>query len=146
MNHLESISKNKVHYHLRKMTLRFALYYPEHERRSESSEYRATRKTIIDERNIGCWVCGVHDNRELHHFVIEWSMANAIDFKKLKKDHPEAAKYETLQKFVDSADNMRVLCAEHHRHKGYGIHMLDFPEWEVQAWLKDGYKYHGTYT
>jgi len=138
----KSKAVNIVKRHIRKMTLHVALYYPKHERRTTSSEFRHTRDLLINEQKRACYTCGTRKKLEVHHFWVEWSLANAIDFELLKKVCPAAAKYPTIDKFVDSPDNMRVLCAKHHRHKNYGIHMMDYPDWVAQTFIKEGYQFH----
>ena len=92
---------------------------------------------------------------ETHHFFVEWAAAGAIDsannWSKVKHFHnlqtgknigaafdwSEVAKNPTL--FVDSPENMVVLCEEHHRSSPFGIHHSTFPEWILQAYAKQGF-------
>jgi hypothetical protein len=85
-----------------------AEYYPPHEPRSESKLYVETHKTLIFEKDMPCWVCGVrnsdfkHDGKgkvtdvnpfgatenETHHNIIEWAAQNGINWDKVAKDYP----------------------------------------------------------
>lgn len=141
--HLRALQRERVVGHLRRMTLKIALYYPEHERRHESAMFRDSRHELIDVRRVGCWICGTRENLECHHMYIEWALANAINWPAFAADWPQFAHYGSVNAFVDSVDNQRILCAHHHRHRNAGIHMLDFPEWEVQRYLNPGYQYQG---
>lgn len=127
--------------HLRKMTLRLALYYPEHERRSESVEFRHTKFKLLKKENRGCFICGTHEKLEVHHFYIEWALMNAVDWDIFLKDYPQFSNYNSIEEFVDSPDNMMILCQKHHRHRDFGIHMMDFPEWRIQKFIKKDFKY-----
>ena len=135
--HINSIVKGQ----LRKLTLSIAVYYPEHERRTTSPEFAHTRHQMIDVERKVCEICGTPQKLEVHHFYIEWSLTNAVDWEKFKVDYPQFAHYNTIEKFVDSPDNMMILCQDHHRHKDKGIHCMDFPEWRIQKYLKANFKY-----
>lgn len=142
------ISHNKnaidlVKRHLRKATLHCSFYYPEHERRENAStaEFDRSRHQLIEVENRPCWVCGTREKRESHHYYIEWSLQNVVDWKAFLRDFPQFAKYPTIGAFVDSVDNQRILCALHHRRKGIGIHTSDFPEWQIQRWISPDFTY-----
>jgi len=125
--------------HLRKLTLHIRRYYPNHEDRTETAEYRATRRYLIDEQKYPCWVCGTRLHLECHHFYVEWADANAVDWDSFRKRHPQLAPWDSFDhpaQFVDHRSNMRILCAKHHRHVNHGIHCMDYPSWELQAWDK----------
>lgn len=94
---------------------------------------------------------------ETHHALIEWAGANEIDWDKLAADHPSlpnltalAGAYhahllangtfagtldpDIVTRFVDSADQMLVICDVHHRSAGKGVHMISGPVWELQRY------------
>lgn len=95
---------------------------------------------------------------ETHHALIEWAGANAIDWDKLAADHPELTSLVALAgayhahllanggafsgtldpaivtAFVDSPDQMLVICDQHHRSAGKGVHMITGPIWELQRY------------
>jgi hypothetical protein len=93
---------------------------------------------------------------ETHHFYIEKAAENAIDWKVFGKfadqcyniqtgeslakfDWNEVAKNPDL--FVDSEQNMIVLCKQHHTSGPYGIHHVPFPDWILQKFPKDGFQF-----
>lgn len=130
--------------HLRRMTLHITRYYPNHEDRTETSEYRRTRHQLVNVEQRGCWVCGTRKNLECHHFYVEWADANAVDWFEFQRRHPDLAdwtKFKDPKEFVDSPANMRILCARHHRHVNHGIHAMDYPSWELQAWDKSQFQF-----
>ena len=95
---------------------------------------------------------------ETHHSLIEWAGANAIDWDKLAADHPDlktlvalAGAYHAhllanggkftgsldpaiVTAFVDSSDQLLVVCDQHHRSAGKGVHMITGPIWELQRY------------
>ncbi len=133
-------------------------FYPAHDKRVETAEYKAVHKHLTVELDLPCLVCGVKhstlkdkaSNRygakamETHHHVIEWALANAVDTDRfneilrphLKARHPQNPAYSkpfTTQDVADwvdhSADNLWVLCDVHHRAKYFGIHEISYPIW-----------------
>lgn len=149
-------------------------FYPEHEKRKESPEYRKIRSQIIIEQNSGCIICGVtnkdlsdpitrKDTRinfyqashmELHHYHVEWALANAVDldkFNNLLRVHLAALypSYEIYKSPMDQSEllawidhhphNLMPLCDVHHRHKYYGIHCATYPNWVTSNLYKDDF-------
>ena len=116
-------------------------WYPDHAKRVESPLFERTKHHLIDVQNVPCWLCGSLEHREVHHFILEWAYADAVDFEKVKADYPtfDWASFKEPTDFIDSAFNMRVLCEVCHRGKGRGIHCLPFPVWVVKRYLKDGF-------
>lgn len=136
-------SLDLVKRHLRTLTLHCSFYYPAHERRASASttEFRRSRHQLIEVEQRGCWTCGTREKLESHHYYIEWSLQNAVDWQAFIRDFPQWAKYPNVGAFVDSVDNQRILCARHHRRKGVGIHTSDYPEWQIQRWIMPGFVY-----
>lgn len=136
-------------------TLHETIYYPDHDPRTASAEYRATHHHLIDVLDEPCWVCGVRKSTlgdpaqnphgatqlETHHAFVEWALCNAVDPAKILADFPAmgAADDEHLRAWLDSEGQMLVVCDVHHRHGLYGIHSVTYPAWVVQRRLKDGW-------
>lgn len=104
---------------------------------------------------------------ETHHALIEWAGANAIDWDKLAADHPDlrtlmqlASAYHAhllandgtfggkldpaiVTAFVDSPDQMLVICDVHHRSSGKGVHMITGPIWELQRYERGDWDFTG---
>jgi hypothetical protein len=80
-------------------------FYPAHAVRTESKQYAAIHKEMVDTEDRPCLVCGVRKSvltdpkkkndpalnpygakqMETHHHLIEWALANAIDPKKFNE-------------------------------------------------------------
>jgi hypothetical protein len=132
--------------------------FPSHEPRKSSSIYRKTHKQM---QHMPCFICGKTNKKdniyvETHHFYIEKAAENAIDWKVFgefadkcynmqtgeslaKFDWDEVAKNPDL--FVDSQQNMIVLCKQHHTSGSFGIHHVPFPDWILQKFPKDGFQF-----
>lgn len=130
--------------HLRAMTIAFRVWYPDHEERNESSTYRATRRRMIsDNPDAACMVCGSKKHLELHHWYVEWSFSNAVDWDTMRALHPDFDwnSFHESEDFVDSDYNCRVLCRSHHRLHGTGIHNLPYPVWLEQRHDPDNWEF-----
>ncbi len=133
-------------------------FYPAHDKRRETKEYKAAHKKLVVNKDLPCLVCGVKNSTlknkaknayaakqmETHHHVIEWALANAVDVEKfnsillpfLRHRHPDRPEYckaftaEDIRNWVDHhEDNLWVLCDVHHRAQYLGIHEITFPIW-----------------
>ncbi len=134
--------------------------YPDHPPRTESELYRRTHKHLTHELNLPCLVCGKRQPEtvtETHHYYVEWAAMAAVDWIRFGElaqnfynpqtgvnvgmafDWTEVRKDPSI--FVDSAYNMVVLCAEHHRSSTYGIHHVPVPEWLLQAYPLNGFQF-----
>jgi hypothetical protein len=106
-------------------------HYEQHEKRTESSEFRHVKEQLHKAKT-PCWInngkCEGH--LEVHHFVVEWSQATEVDWEKVKEDVPNLDN-------PDKMENMMVLCEKHHRHKGFGIHTTPYPIWRSQKYMTE---------
>lgn len=125
-----------------KTTIVEEIDYPDHAKRTTSEEFHKNRKMFLD-REDGCWICGSHDNLEIHH-LIEWSLFPAIDTAKMQQvlkmlDHYGFSVADNSPiKSPDDKRNLLVLCENHHRGRNNGIHALTYPVWLAQKCTKDG--------
>ena len=122
-----------------KRTLVEDIYYPPHEPRRASAEFRHVRHKLIVEMDEPCWICGIRNSTggkmEAHHDQLEWAAANGVDLGLVTRDFPEImADPQRLRDWLDSEGNMLVLCADHHRGSRKGIHCLTYPAWKLQRW------------
>ena len=144
--------------------LREIAFYPTHDKRTETAEYRAVHRDLTITKDLPCLICGVRnstlkkksENRygaramETHHHVIEWALANAVDLAKFNKAilpnlaarHAQNPAYkrpftqQQMLAWVDhSPDNLWVLCDVHHRAQYVGVHEISYPIWGPQALL-----------
>jgi hypothetical protein len=127
-------------------TLTEEVFYAPHPPRKASSEYRRTHHRLIVDLDQPCWICGIrhsdwlnlpkeiqpHWQLETHHDELEWASQFGIDLSKFSADHPDVTDQVALTRWVDSEDNMRVLCATHHRAGRTGIHSITGPVWKLQ--------------
>lgn len=119
---------------------------PDHEQRKRTAKFEHARHQMIEVEKQTCWVCGTSEELELHHWVIEDCLANAVDFSegsKLRQDFPEFdwASFKEPQDFVSDRVNMRVFCKKHHTGVGTSIHRLPYPVFNVQRYLKADFNY-----
>lgn len=128
------------------------VFYPPHEKRKASSLYRKTHKHLIIELDEPCWICGIRHSDwlkikerdpeiapklqlETHHDELEWAAANGVDLTKITADFKEIMGDPVkLRHWLDSENNMLVLCAQHHRGSRTGIHTITYPAWKLQRW------------
>jgi len=145
--------------HANPRLLKEMAFYPAHDKRRETPEYKAVHKKLVVELDLPCLVCGVRNSTlkdkiknvfgakqmETHHHIIEWALANAISADRfnaillphLKARHADKPEYKKkaftdvdVRDWVDhSADNLWVLCDVHHRAKYFGIHEITYPIW-----------------
>lgn len=138
--------------HIQRRTLHEVVITPDHVERTESPEFRKSKERLRDDGHFKCRACGATENLQVHHFVIEWSLANIADWNKVKSfcEEWDPYGYGRLLKnqpmtSADDIRNMLVLCQAHHTgvdHEnggsGTGIHEMSFPVWVVQLLARDG--------
>jgi hypothetical protein len=127
---------------------------PPHPPREETPEYAKAHHHLTITLDSPCAMCGVrnstlHDPKEnpfgataieTHHYPIERSLMDACDPKKVGVVFPQVTDRASLEAFVDSEQNLMVLCDIHHRHPLHGIHHLAPQDFFVQPFLLDGYE------
>lgn len=125
---------------------------PEHETRTASAEFMKSKEKLKEDGHYQCWVCGSTKNLQVHHYAAEWSLADCVDFNKLKAFCEEWDPYgygkllkDTPINSVDDIRNLLVLCQAHHtgvnhenENSGTGIHSLSFSAFIIQKIAKDG--------
>ena len=117
-----------------------------HEPRADDPHYHvfnATRDRMKKEGKLVCWRCAKADSPaehvELHHFHIEYSLANDCDWQKVAAAFPEAniTSVDGFLDWVNTEANMLPLCVTCHRGT-QGIHEIPYPLWTAQKYAKDG--------
>ena len=123
-----------------RQTIHIDVFYPDHAPRKASARFERTRHHIISVLQAPCERCGTRDNLELHHWYLEWAYSEAIDWDKVRADHPgfDWGSFVAAEDFIDSAYNLRVLCADDHRGPN-GIHSTPFPIYNARKYLKAGF-------
>ncbi len=134
--------------HDQKITNHYVVHYPEHEPREGDPNYvdfhhirNAWKQDPVK------WRCAVGAARddfsecddthplELHHSHVEFSLANAVELKWLAKAYPGIDEPDEVGAWTESADNLMVLCARHHRGVG-GIHHAAASDYEAQKFIR----------
>ncbi len=125
-------------------TIHEYIEYPDHAKRTESEMFRANKRRLVQQLDIGCWICGGKDKREVHH-IHEWSLWDALDQTKVLNSlhafDPYGYTHTAGDKPIESPDDIRnlvVLCELHHRGIDAGVHDLTMPIWFPQRSVKDG--------
>lgn len=148
--------------HEEKETLSVEVNIPAHADRVTTAIFSRTRKELIARDGV-CYICGSLNSKEspleAHHYPIERSIAELIDWGLVKSDaiaellgnsdaQREAAKafdWDAMQDHYDFVDNMNVngmlLCKTHHIRKDEGIHAMPHPLWIAQRYALEGQKF-----
>lgn len=134
--------------HEQNVTHRYTVHYPEHPARSRDKHYKdfnhihKTWKADPEK-----WQCAIGKHRndfsecsldqplELHHAHIEFSLQNGVDLKWLEKDYPGISNPDEVGAWVESADNLLVLCMAHHRSSG-GVHVASASDFEAEKYIR----------
>lgn len=126
---------------------RYTIHFPGHAHREGDPHYRAFEAYRRKLEGTPAWVCRVgahlgdfsecdHDRPlELHHAVIEFALANAVELSAIQQDFPDVQTEEALASFVESDRNLMVLCAFHHRGHA-GVHTASYADWEASLYIK----------
>jgi hypothetical protein len=108
-----------VEAHEQYRTIHESVVTPEHEERKESTDFKKAKKRLKDDGHYKCWVCGSTNNLQAHHYAAEWSLADCVDFDKLKAFCEEWDPYgygkllkDTPITSVDDVRNMLILCLQ----------------------------------
>lgn len=136
---------------------RYVMHFPPHPARASDPHYadfdhyhrktRATARCFIGER-IGFGDCldaqgrpcpppesGEQAGLELHHAHVEFSLQNGISLEALERDYPGISDPSRVGEWVNSSpDNLRWLCAYHHRGAG-GAHTAAHADWEAGQYV-----------
>jgi len=144
------VSALSVQMHKQSRNLFEVVITPEHDDRTESPEFRKSKEQLKTDGHFKCWVCGSVNDLQVHHYAAEWSLADDVDFDKLKAFCEEWDVYgygnfykDTPMTSVDDIRNMLVLCQQHHTgvdhddsNSGTGIHSMTFPAFIMQKLSK----------
>lgn len=132
--------------HIQKVTHSYAIGFPNHEPRQDDPHYKDFNH-IRDQwsKDPDKWVCSVGKHRndfseceggmELHHSHIEFALMNEIDLVWLEVDYPGVNDPEELGAWVESAENLEVLCERHHRGLD-GAHKLSYSDYNGIEYVK----------
>lgn len=123
---------------------------PAHGERTNSPEFRRSKKRLRADGHYTCWICGTAKNIQIHHYGSEWMFGTITDFGKLKTFCEEWDCYGygrvlKNQPMTSTEDirNCMALCREHHLSgpadgAANGVHDITFSAWVSQKLVKDG--------
>jgi len=163
-----SVFRKQQEVHQNARLLREVAFYPAHDPRKETPQYKAVHRKLVVEEDSPCLICGVRNSTlkdnaknlygakqiETHHHVVEWALANAIDVNKfnsqllphLRARHKDRKDYQTdftddqVKAWIDhDPDNLWVLCDVHHRSSYFGIYEITDPIWGPMNLLRDDF-------
>lgn len=130
-------------------TNRYVVHFPPHPAREDDPHYKdfnAIHKAWKADPDK--WQCAIGKHRhdftecdltqplELHHAHVEFSLQNGIDLAWLAADYPGIDQPDEVGAWVESADNLLVLCVRHHRGAG-GIHHASASDFEAEKYVRD---------
>jgi hypothetical protein len=129
-------------------THHYTIHYPEHPARTDDPHYadfnHLHRAWKADPDK---WQCAVGKHRgdfaecdltkplELHHSHVEFSLQNGVDLAWLEKDYPGISDPNAVGAWVESADNLEVLCVFHHRGHD-GKHVAAYADFEAARYVR----------
>lgn len=127
---------------------RYVIHYPEHEPREvdphkhDFDEYKRRRREnntyhcdfAIEHRDGDESECDLTRPLECHHRHIEFALQNGVDLALLEHDYPGVSQ-QGVGAWLDSADNLELLCVFHHRGHG-GKHVASVADFEGQIYVR----------
>lgn len=143
--------------HVQAETHRYFVHYPPHPARTDDPHYvdfdayhrktRGTARCYVGQR-IGFYDCrdaqgqpsvidanGEQSGCELHHAHVEFSLQNGVDLTALEVDYPGISDPTSIGAWVETAENLRWLCAYHHRGSG-GAHTASHSDFEAGQYVR----------
>ena len=134
--------------HQQKISHTYVAHFPEHPARTSDPHYRdfdhIKRKWKQDKTKWQCAIgahrndfseCSLDQPLELHHAHVEFSLQNGVDLKWLEADYPGISDPDQVGAWVESADNLLVLCMFHHRGHG-GVHVASASDYEAEKYVR----------
>lgn len=130
--------------HTSKVSRTYTINYPEHFPRKSDPHYRDfqsyRRRTHATAKcNFGVERGGDFTEcdgpLELHHHVLEFAVANGVDFELLERDYPGVSDRDKVGAWIESAVNLEWLCLKHHRSHG-GVHSASASDWAAEKYVR----------
>lgn len=129
-------------------TRHYTVHYPPHPARTEDPHYKDFNHLHAQwKKDPDKWRCAVGARRsdftecdlakplELHHSHVEFSLQNGVDLAWLETDYPGISNPDDVGAWVESADNLEVLCVFHHRGHG-GVHVAAAADFEAEKYVR----------
>lgn len=127
---------------------KYVVHFPAHPARTSDPHYKDFNRIHKEwKKDPDKWQCAIGKHRgdfsecdadhplELHHAHVEFSLQNGVDLKWLEADYPGISDPDAVGAWVESADNLIVLCVRHHRGHG-GIHHASYSDFEAEKYVR----------
>lgn len=140
--------EHEVAAHDQRVTHSYVVHYPAHEPRAQDphrhdfEEYKRRRRAdgsyhcdfAVAHRGGDFSECDQAHPLEAHHQHIEFALQNGVDITLLEADFPGISAQE-IGAWIDSADNLELLCVAHHRGHS-GVHVASAADFEGEKYVR----------
>lgn len=129
-------------------TRHYTMHFPPHPAREDDPHYRDfNHLRTLWKKDPERWRCAVGAHRndfsecdlehplELHHSHVEFSLQNGVDLAWLEPDYAGISNRDEVGAWVESAENLEVLCRFHHRGHG-GVHVASASDFEAEKYVR----------
>lgn len=129
-------------------THHYTVRFPAHPARADDPHYADFNHLHAEwKKDPALWRCSVGAHRgdfgecdvskplELHHAHVEFSLQNGVDLAWLEVDYPGISDPTQVGAWVESAENLEVLCVYHHRGHG-GVHVAASSDFEAERYVR----------
>lgn len=135
--------------HIQKIAHAYLVTYPAHGPRESDPHYKDFHKFKADRkaaRTYHCdWAvqhrdgdfseCDLTVPLEAHHSHIEWALLNEVDLALLDEAYPGLSNPDEAGAWVESAQNLELLCVNHHR-RHMGKHVAAYADFEGLSFVR----------
>jgi len=134
--------------HETKETHHYTVRFPEHPARADDPHYKDFNHIHTEwKKDPEKWQCAIGKHRndfsecdlehplELHHSHVEFSLQNGVDLTWLEPDYAGISNQDEVGAWVESAENLQVLCIRHHRGHG-GVHVASASDFEAEKYVR----------
>lgn len=129
-------------------THHYTVHFPPHPARTDDPHYKDFDHLHREwKKDPEKWQCAIGRHRgdfsecdlakplELHHAHVEFSLQNGVDLAWLEADYPGISDPDAVGAWVESPENLMVLCVAHHRGPG-GVHVASASDFEAEKYVK----------
>ena len=130
--------------HTQAISHKYEITYPEHGPRESDPYYSDFHQFKKNRKKTNTYYCDFAQEfrggdssecdtthpLEAHHKHIEWAMLNEVDLSLLEKHYPGVSSM-AVGAWVESAENLELLCVWHHRSRA-GKHTAAYADFEAQ--------------
>lgn len=134
--------------HVQRITHNYIVRYPAHPGRADDpwhadfEEFKRRRQTSGSYycdfsqqfRSGDSSECNLTAPLEAHHSIIEYALQNGVDIKLLEQFYPGVSQMG-IGKWIDSDQNLTLLCLWHHRGHG-GVHIISAADYAAYKFVR----------